>query len=358
MVEHEFERHALPPEFREDVVRGVEGLVSRFASALPPEAQELCARLREDLMAAWQDVLAKMPAPYGRPLKEQGDAPRARIGELPAELQQQARRAAYLHWTWSVVSEAIERRPWIKDFESMWIGFYEFDGSLYARFANVPGCVGGTVSSVSLGPEEGNPRGEPPAAAEVDRVLAECDTPELRELVARLHALVPGKPGSLAGALHTQTQRLMRQVLEQLPPALREPDPVGRGATGPEALASTRRISVEDLPVELRDFIEQLNPALQETLLVGPRAARLEALASARSIPVKDLPVASQDLVRQAVHLHWGSQVLQAIEHPPPWLLNLHDAGLEFGVHSHSDGEYVIIAGPRPGDRWDQTGIS
>jgi RNA polymerase sigma factor (sigma-70 family) len=359
MVEHEFERHALPPEFQEDVVRGVEGLVSRFTDALPPDPEALCARLKEDSRAAWQELLAQMPGPYGRPLKEQGQAPRARIGDLPAEVRQLARRAAYLHWTWSVLHEAVEKPPWLKDVDSLWIDFYEVGGSLYARFKDVPGPLGGTISSMSLGPEEGNPRGEPPSAAEVDRVLAECDTPELSDLVARLRALVPRDPGSLAGALYTRMQRLLRQVLEQLPPALRVPDPVGRPSRGPEGLASARRLSTEDLPSDLRSFIEQLTPELQETLLVGPRAAQLEAAALARSISVKDLPVELRDLVRQAVHLHRGSHILQAIEHPPPWLLLFPDSNLEFGRYSHIDGEYVIIAGGTSrGDQSDQTSIS
>ncbi|MFB3881730.1 MAG: RNA polymerase sigma factor [Armatimonadota bacterium] len=320
MVEESFERNALPPEFRSDVVAAVERMVSGFGQALPSDLADLAARLPWEARKAWQDVLAEMPAPYGRPLKQQGEAPRAQIGDLPEALREQVRRAACLTWMYLVVMTTTEPSPWIRDFDTLWIRFYEADGSHYAWFADVPG-ISGNISSVVTGPEEGNPHGAPPRPDAVDRALKQCAMPELHELIDRLRRLVPGHPGSLGGALYTRMQQLMRQVLEQLPPPLRKAAAMGRGATRREAATAGQSISVRDLPAEL------------------------------------------QDLVRQAVYLHWGSRVLAAIEHFRPYLLNFDEARLEFGVYGGSlvtdpAGEYVIIAGPRPGDEWDQLGIS
>ncbi len=108
----------------------------------------------------------------------------------------------------------------------------------------------------------------------------------------------------------------------------------------------------------MRQVLEQLPSALRGKLVVGSGATIVEAVTAARSISVRDLPVRLRDLVRQAVYLHWGSRVLEAIEHCPSWLLHFDEAGLEFGVYAaNRDSEYVIIAGPRPGDEWDQYGI-
>lgn len=324
MVEHEFERHALPPEFRKDVVRAVEALVSRFASALPPEVESLCARLREDSRVAWQEVLAQMPAPYGRPLREQGEAPRARIAELPGALQQQVRRAMCLTWMQGLLEETTGKLPWIEDFDGLWVRFWRSGESEYAWFADVAGDAG-YISSVALGPEEGNPRGEPPTAAVVDGVLAECAAPEFGELVARLRALVPGKPGSLAGALYTEMQRVLKQARDLLSPEAGEAAPIGRGATA-------------NLPASVR-----------------------EAMATNRSVSARDLLEPARELVRQAVFLHWGSVVLQLIEHPPWWLLHSDDASVEFGLYSRdldadcAGKEYVKLWGP--GSSIHQTGI-
>jgi RNA polymerase sigma-70 factor (ECF subfamily) len=316
MVEESFERNALPPEFRRDVVAAVERMVSGFGQALPSDLAELAARLPGEARKAWQEVLARMPAPYGRPLKQQGEAPRTQIGDLPKPLREQVRRAACLTWMYLLVSTTAEPSPWIRDFDTLWLRFYEADGSHYAWFADVPG-TSGNISSVITGPEEGNPHGVPPQADAVDRALKLCAMPEFQELIDRLRRLVPGHPGSLGWALHTQMQWLMRQVLEQLPPALREAAAMGRGAT------------------------------------------RLEAATAGKSISVRDLPAELRDLVRQAVYLHWGSRVLAAIEHFRPYLLHFDEARLEFGVYSgNTSKEYVIIAGPQPGDEWDQMGIS
>lgn len=324
MVEHEFERHALPPEFRKDVVRAVEALVSRFASALPPEVEALCARLREDSRQAWREVMSRMPAPYGPPLREQGEAPRVRVGELPEELRAQVGRAMCLTWMHGLVAETTGQLPWIEGFDRLWIRFWESGESEYAWFADVPGDAG-YISSVALGPEEGNPRGEPPPAEEVDRVLAECVTPELGQLVARLRALVPGKPGSLSAALYTQMQRLLREARGHLSPEAGEAAPIGRGATA-------------DLPAPVR-----------------------QAMATGRSVSPRDLPEPARELVRQAVFLHWGSVVLQLIENPPWWLLHRDEASVEFGLYARdlegdfAGKEYVKLWGS--GSSIHQTGI-
>jgi RNA polymerase sigma-70 factor (ECF subfamily) len=324
MVEHEFGQHALPPEFRENVVRAVEALVSRFAKALPPEVEELCTRLREDSRQAWQDLLAQMPAPHGQPLREQGEAPRVRVGELPEDLRPQVRRAMCLTWMHGLLAETTGRLSWIEDFDRLWIRFWEKGESEYAWFADVPGDAG-YISSVALGPEEGDPRGEPPAAEEVDRVLAECATPELGDLVARLRALVPGKPGSLADALYTEMQRVLKEARDQLLPEAGEAAPVGHGATA-------------GLPAPVR-----------------------EAMAAGRSVSPRDLPEQARELVRQGVFLHWGSVVLQLIEHPPWWLLRSEEASIEFGLYTRdleadfAGKEYVKLWGA--GSSTHQTGI-
>ena len=324
MVEHEFERHALPPEFREDVVRAVEALVSRFATALPPEVGELCERLGRDSRTAWREVLSRMPAPYGPPLREQGRAPRVRVGELPEALRAKACRAMCLTWMRGLLEETTGRLLWIEDFERLWIRFWTSGESEYAWFADVPGDAG-YISSVALGPEEGNPRGQPPAAAEVDGVLARCAAPEFGELVARLRALVPGKPGSLAGALHTQMQRLLREARGHLSPEAGEATPIGRGVTA------------------------------------GLSAPLREAMAAGRSVSARDLPEPARELVRQAVFLHWGSAVLQLIEQPPWWLLHSPEASIEFGLYARdlqadfAGKEYVKLWGP--GSSGHQTGI-
>ena len=324
MVEHEFEQHALPPEFQEDVVRGVEGLVSRFATALPPEVDQLCARLQGDSRQAWQEVLSHMPAPYGRPLREQGEAPRVRIGELPEALHAQVRRAMCLTWMHGLLAETTGRLPWIEDFDRLWVRFWGSGESEYAWFADVPGDAG-YISSVALGPEEGNPGGEPPAAAELDGVLAQCAPPEFAALVARLRALVPGKPGALAGALYTEMQRLMREARGHLSPEAGEAAPIGRGATG------------------------------------GLSAPVRKAMAAGRSVSTRDLPERARELVHQAVFLHWGSTVLQLVEHPPRWLLYSGEASVEFGLYARdleadfAGKEYVKLWGP--GSSTHQTGI-
>jgi len=316
MVEESFERNALPPEFRSDVVAAVERMVSGFGQALPPDLADLAAGLPGKARKAWQNVLAQMPAPYGRPLKPQGEAPRAHIVDLPEALREQVRRAACLTWMYLMVSTTTEPSPWIRDFDTLWIRFYEADGSRYAWFADVPGSSG-NISSIVIGPEAGNPHGVPPRPDAVDRALEGCAMPDFRELIDRLRRLVPGSPGSLGGALYTRMQGMMRQVREQLPPALREAASRGRGATRPEAATAGQSISVRDLPAELRD------------------------------------------LVREAVYLHWGSRVLAAVEHFRPYLLHFDEARLEFGIYSgNTSKEYVIIAGPQPGDEWDQMGIS
>ncbi len=325
MVEDAFEQHALPPEFRDNVVQAVEGLVSGFAKILPRDVEELIGRLQGDSREAWQEVLARMPAPYGRPLREQGEAPRVRTTELPEGLRQQVRRAMCFTWMRGLLEETTGRLPWIEAFDTLHIRFWEDGESHYAWFADVPGDAG-YISSVAIGPEEGNPRGEPPAADEVDRVLAQCAVPELGELVARLRALVPGKPGSLAGALHRQMQRLMRQVREQLPSDAGAAAPIGRGVT-------------MQLPPEVR-----------------------EAMAAGRSIPAQDLPEKLRDLVRQAAFLHWGSVVLQMIEQPSSWLLHFDEASIEFGLYSRdlqasfAGKEYVKLYGPVAAEA-HQTGI-
>jgi len=248
-----------------------------------------------------------------------------RTTELPEDLRPQVRRAMCLTWMHGLLQETRGRLPWIEAFDKLWIRFWRDGKSQYAWFADVPGDAG-YISSVVIGPEEGNPKGEPPPAEEVDRVLSRCALPELRDLVARLRALVPGKPGSLSGALHTQMQRLLREVRDQLPSGPGEAAPVGKGVTA----------------------------------LVSPEVR--EAMAAGRSISVQDLPEKLRELVRQAAFLHWGSAVLQMIGRPASWLLRFDEASIEFGLYPrHLQGdfagkEYVKLHGPVAAET-HQTGI-
>ncbi|HUW12795.1 MAG TPA: RNA polymerase sigma factor [Anaerolineae bacterium] len=324
MVEDAFEQNALPPEFRKDVVAAVERMVSGFAKVLPPDVEELTERLQRDCREAWQEVLAGMPAPYGRPVQEQAEARRVRTAELPQALRRQVRKAMCLTWMHGLLAETTGQLPWIESFDTLWIRFWEDAESQYAWFADVPGDAG-YISSVTLGPEEGNPQGEPPSVKDVDRVLTQCCVPDFRALLAGLRTLVPGRPGSVAGALYTQMQRLLREVRDQLPSGVGEAASVGQGAT-------------MHLPPQVR-----------------------EAMATARSISVKDLPEKLRDIVRQAAFVHWGSVVVQMIEHPPWWLLHFDEASIEFGLYARdlqaafAGKEYVKLCGP--GSSTHQMGI-
>ncbi len=308
MTEELFDEHALPVEFLDNVIRAVDQLMSRFMHILPPDLEALTERITQRAKQEWQEVLAQMPAPYGRTLSEQGGRPRVRVGTLPEELRQQVQRATCLSWLEFVLKDinVSTRSPWIRDFSVLWLRFSRRYGPQMAWFADDP-TVTHYNYSFSIAAEDDEHPASPLGTAEEERLLAQCNVPELQELLRRLRHAIPGQPGKLATAMDEQMKRLLRQVYAQLPADMRE------------------------------------------------------TADSEQSLLVAHLPEALQELVRQAVFCLWGSHVLTGIESPPSWLLRLAESDLEFGLYRSSlddeaaGKEYVRLYGPA---KWNmQRGI-
>jgi RNA polymerase sigma factor (sigma-70 family) len=316
MVEDAFEQHALPEEFRRDVIRAVDDLVTRLKAALPEDVPAMLARLRRDV--SWCGVLDRMPAPYGRPLSvarvpereaalgspivEQEHDRKVRVADLPEDLQRDVRRLICCTWAESVLSPGAQPPPWLRDPGVLWLRFSDESEPGWWTAAFTDAAEGSaSIATVGVGPEKDHPQGPPTPVADVDRALAACDAPaELRDLVLRLRTAVPGAPGSLGLALYAEVVRLLREVREKLPADLRA------------AMETGRRVSIKEMP-----------PALQETL-------------------------------RQALFLEWGGHVVDEIEHAPSYLLRVDEASIEFGLMpqdfpGHSAGSvYLRLYGPAP----------
>jgi RNA polymerase sigma-70 factor (ECF subfamily) len=310
MVEDVFDRNALPAEFAQDVIRAVNGLVTNLRAALPPDLDDVCRRLHKRRNESWRAVLAKVPETLlPRPLPEQGEARAMPVASLPEDLRREARAAACLTW-YEVTTATVDRAfPWVHDLEVLHVCFFENAGQ-WAWLGDAPGVSKDYSVRIPIGLDAADVwsrgRGSPAGAAAI------CpQPPELRGTFRQLRRALPGRSGSLANALYATMAALLRQAREQLP------------------------------------------------------AEAGAAMAAGHSVSVRDLPEPVRDLLRRAVHLHWGSDVLAAVESPPSWVAQFESGTIEFGIYPEFEGlekywgqEYVTILGPfgRAG-AWIQTGV-
>jgi hypothetical protein len=182
-----------------------------------------------------------------------------------------------------------------------------FASRWYTRLGDVPGDSGNIAGRIPIDPEITDPRATEPGVVDVAVICHQ--PPELRGTFRKLRQAIPYRIGTLGEALYAAMTAAFRQARDLLPTDARE------------AMAAEKNVSVRDLPEPIRD------------------------------------------LLQQAVHLHWGSEVLAAIESPPSWLTQLEAGTLEWGLYSYAISEtdtreYVVISGP---DGWDpmfMTGIS
>jgi RNA polymerase sigma-70 factor, ECF subfamily len=312
MVEEMFDRNALPPEFSQDVIRAVNGLVTNLRSALPPDLRAVSGRLHRRRNEAWRALRARVPeALLPRPLKAQGEARAIRVCCLPEDLREEARAATCLTWFDLTVQTIDQMLPWVSDFEVLWIRFCEGEGR-YVRLADMPGDSGNILTRIPIGHEARSPRVR--GGRDVLEMTPGCaQPPELRGTFRRLRQAVPGRSGTLGDALHAAMATHMRQARDLLPPAAQE------------------------------------------------------AMGAGRSVSIRDLPETVRELVRTAVHLHWGSYVLALVENPPDWLVHFDEGAIEFGVYQSGADlpgeargqEYVEVrcAPTRAAGDYLQTGI-
>ncbi len=308
MVEDVFDRNALPPEFAQDVIRAVNGLVANLRAALPPDLDDVCRRLHKRRNESWRAVLAKVPETLlPRPLKVRGEATPLPVTALPDDLREAAREATCLTWFDWVADRVARGWPWMSDFEVLWIRLYERDGGWYARLGDVPGDSGNITGRIPIDPEATNPRAREPGPADVTAICRQ--PPELQGTFRKLRQAIPYRTGTLGDALFAAMTAALRHARDLLPPEARE------------------------------------------------------AMAAGNNVSVRELPEPVRDLLRRAVHLHWGSELLAIIENPPSWLAHFDAGTIEWGLYSGAISEtdtreYVVICGPEGWDPALMTGIS
>jgi RNA polymerase sigma-70 factor (ECF subfamily) len=306
MVEHAFEQRSLPSEFRRNVVRAVNQLVTNMRAALPENVGEVLSSIRRERNQRWRDILSQLPPPFDQPLVEQSEGPpRIPVTALPEDLRQQVRDAMCLTWVDYVLDSVHNALPWTSDFDVLWIRFFNQSDEPHVRLGDVPGNSG-TIIHVRIadGAVGRQPTDEGSTEA-LDEALRSCPLPrEVRDSLEALRGMIPGTRGSLQKALYAEMARLMRQVRDQLP------------ATARRAMDSGDSVSVRDLPESLR-----------------------------RSL-------------RRTVAMQWGAWVLEIMENSPTWLTDFEKSEIEFGLYAGEGTTYMNLHGPSGYECQFQTGIA
>ncbi|UCC68126.1 MAG: sigma-70 family RNA polymerase sigma factor [Armatimonadota bacterium] len=312
MVENVFKDNALPSDFRKDVIAAVNGMVADIRSAAPEGLPEIAHTVHRRRNQAWRSILARLPAPYGPPLKEQGEAPQIPIADLPEDLQQAIRDAMCYTWLDSALSLVHEAEPWIPDINALWIGFGERKKRPYVVLSNCRGDQLGYTLTMGISPEDAEADLSADAGSyDAGRVLEVCAlSRELRQTIQSLHRALPDASETLRRALSAEFARIMREVRKQLPENL-------RGRADPD-----------------------------------------------KRLPVRDLPESIRTSVRKAVYMRWAAVILGVLASPPFFLTHFEQSSIEFGLYSptppstYAGLEYVKLRGPDETRDVLQTGIA
>ena len=300
MVENVFKDNTLPSDFRKDVIAAVNGMVADIRSAVPERLPEIARAVHRQRNQAWRSILARLPAPYGPPLKEQGEAPRVPVADLSTDLQRSVRDAMCYTWLDSALSLVHEAEPWIPDIDTLWIGFGERENRPYVVLSNCRGDLLGYTTVMGISPEDAEADlSADPGSYDAGKVLEVCAlSPELRQTIESLRAALPGAGEPLRRALSAEFAHIMREVQKQLPESL-------RGRADPD-----------------------------------------------ERLPVTDLPDAIRTSVHKAVYMRWATIVLGVLASPPFFLTHFDQSSVEFGLYQrrlpprYAGLEYVKLRGP------------
>ncbi len=238
MAEDVFHEHALPPEFREDVIKGVNRLMEGVRPTLPAGLAEVRERVESEGAAAMDRVISSLPAVWGKSFKEEQDLPPIRIGDLPPDFKADlflALRDGWLECVLHVVTDL--HKPF--DQAHTCVRFLELEGRPAVCIATAPGAMpnrpfwgGGTAGyldaqgiervggwslfALDQGDDSTRQNHERESARLAREVVLTSLTDEVRHVLEGIAESVRVATGPLATSLGDEARRLFREIRDGL----------------------------------------------------------------------------------------------------------------------------------------------